>query len=130
MSPSSKILSCLAALSLCVSTVLGAYAAHGLEGALDAARLRAFQTAVEYQFYHGLGLLAVTMLAERFPRSTLLRLPGWLLLAGIVLFSGSIYATSLGAPRTLGLAAPVGGLAFIAGWLVLLLAVWRLPAAR
>jgi uncharacterized membrane protein YgdD (TMEM256/DUF423 family) len=125
MSPSNRFLLCFAAASLCAATALGAYASHGLGSALDAARLAAFATAVEYQFYHGLGLLAVTLLGERFPASDALQIAGWLLVAGTVLFCGSIYATTAGVSG-IGLAAPLGGLCFIAGWLVLAVAAWRL----
>jgi uncharacterized membrane protein YgdD (TMEM256/DUF423 family) len=129
MSPTIRFFACFAAAALGTAAMLGAYATHALEGTLDAARLRAFTTAIEYQFYHALGLLAVALLAERFPSERLLVIAGWLLAAGIVLFSGSIYATTAGVPGV-ATAAPIGGFSLIAGWLTLLAAAWRLPRAR
>ena len=85
----------------------------------------AFGTAVDYQFYHGLGLIAVAILMDRSPDSKLLRAAGWLLVIGVALFCGSIYATTFGAPASLGAAAPFGGTAFMAAWLVLGLGAWR-----
>ena len=125
MSPAGKTLLILAAVSLFIATVLGAWAAHGLDAVLEAQALESFRTGVDYQFFHGLGILAVAALGERYEPARQLRLAGWLFLAGTVLFSGSIYATSLGAPGGLGGAVPMGGLCFMAGWLVCAASVWR-----
>ena len=125
MSSAGKTLLILAALSLVIATALGAWAAHGLDAMLEPPTLESFRTGVDYQFFHGLGILAVAALAERYEPARQLRLAGWLFAAGTVLFSGSIYATALGAPGWLGSAAPVGGLCFMAGWLVCALGVWR-----
>ena len=125
MSLAGKTLLILAALSLFIATALGAYAAHGLDAVLEPAALASFRTGVDYQFYHGLGMLAVGALAERHDPARQLRLAGWLFAAGTVLFSGSIYATALGAPSWLGSAAPAGGLCFMAGWLLCAYGVWR-----
>lgn len=81
--------------------------------------LAAWHTAVQYHAWHALGLLAVGLL----PPSLWTKLSGGMLVAGIVLFSGSLYALALGAPRTLGVVTPIGGLAFILGWLAFALAV-------
>jgi uncharacterized membrane protein YgdD (TMEM256/DUF423 family) len=81
--------------------------------------LASLQTAVEYQFYHGLGLLAVAVLADRYPESRWLWLAGWLFIAGSVLFCGSLYATTLGGVAALGPLTPVGGIAFIGAWIAL-----------
>ena len=120
-----KILLVIAALSLFEATALGAWAAHGLDAVLEPRALESFRTGVDYQFYHGLGILAVAALGERYEPARQFRLAGWLFAAGTVLFSGSIYATALGAPGWLGSAAPVGGLCFMAGWLVCAYGVWR-----
>ncbi|WP_428100773.1 DUF423 domain-containing protein [Candidatus Rariloculus sp.] len=125
MSLVGKILLAVAALSLFVATALGAYAAHGLDAVLEPRALETFRTAVDYQFYHGLGMLAVAALGERYEPAWQLKLAGWLFAAGTVLFSGTIYATALGAPDWLGSATPAGGLCFMAGWLVCAYAVWR-----
>jgi uncharacterized membrane protein YgdD (TMEM256/DUF423 family) len=118
LAPGSKALLLIASLSLGAATALGAYASHGLAAAVDADTLRAVLTAIDYQFYHSLGLIAVVLVGERAARATAWRLAGYCFVAGIVLFSGSIYATAAGAPDWLGGAAPLGGLTFIAGWLV------------
>lgn len=113
------------ALVLFLGTGLGAYGTHAVQGAVDAAQWSAYETAVDYQFYHGLGMVGAGILAIRFPDSRLIAWSGWVLLAGIVGFSGSIYATTFGAPETTGALAPLGGLAMMAGWLLLAAGAWR-----
>ena len=92
---------------------LGAFGAHGLKVRLSPDMLGLWHTAVQYHAWHALGLLAVGLSIE----SIWARAAGWLLVAGILLFSGSLYALALGAPRGLGIVTPLGGLAFIAGWI-------------
>jgi uncharacterized membrane protein YgdD (TMEM256/DUF423 family) len=106
----------LAAICLLLATALGAYASHGLEAMLAPRAIESFETAVEYQFYHGLGLLAVALLADRYPRSRWLKVSGALFVTGIVLFCGSLYATTLGGLTALGRLTPVGGVAFMGAW--------------
>ncbi len=108
-----------AALSLLLATLLGAYGTHGLRDSLSAAAWDSYATAVQYQFYHGLGLIGTTLVAQRYPASKLIAMAGWLLLTGVILFCGSIYATTFGAPASVGSVAPIGGLAFMLGWLSL-----------
>jgi uncharacterized membrane protein YgdD (TMEM256/DUF423 family) len=122
MSIVSRMLLCAAAVLLLVATAMGAYAGHGLEGVLTPRALASLQTAVEYQFYHGLGLLAVAVLADRYPESRWLKLAGFLFIAGIVLFCGSLYATTLGGIAALGPVTPVGGIAFMGAWVALAVA--------
>ena len=117
-------------LVLFAATALGAYGTHGVQGVVDAARWSAYEVAVDYQFYHGLGIIAAGILADRLPDSRLVAWSGWVLLAGIAGFSGSIYATTFGAPVAVGALAPLGGLAMMAGWLLLALGVWRAGRAR
>ena len=100
---------------LAAATIGGAFGAHALQARWPAERLDIYETAVRYQFYHGLGLLAVG-LAGRAIEAALLRWAGALILSGIVCFSGSLYALCFGAPRALGVVTPLGGLALIAGW--------------
>ena len=83
----------------------------------------AYERAVEYQFYHSLGLIGTILLAAKHPDSRLIALSGWLLIAGIILFCGAIYATSFGAPAIVGAVAPIGGTAFMAGWLALTIGI-------
>jgi uncharacterized membrane protein YgdD (TMEM256/DUF423 family) len=105
----------LAAVLLALATVIGAMSAHGFKPHLSADRYEVLQTAVHYQFVHALGLLGLGLLLDRMP-SSLLRLAGWLLFCGVLLFSGSLYLLVAGAPRLLGVLTPIGGLALIAGW--------------
>lgn len=114
-----------AAFLLFLATVFGAYGSHGLQGSLSASEINAYQTAVEYQFFHALGLMLATLLALRFPASYLIAASCWFLLIGIILFSGAIYATSFGAPAGFGAAAPIGGTAFMLGWLALGIGILR-----
>jgi uncharacterized membrane protein YgdD (TMEM256/DUF423 family) len=109
---------------LALATVCGAFGAHALKGQLSPERLQLWETAVRYQFLQSLGLLGVG-LAMRTSDGGLLRLAAALLLAGVVLFSGSLYGLALGGPRLFGVLTPLGGLAWIAAWLVFAWAVWR-----
>jgi uncharacterized membrane protein YgdD (TMEM256/DUF423 family) len=114
----------LGAAALLLATVIGAYGTHALAGTVPAATWNAFGTAVDYQFYHGLGLLFVAALTERQPQRWSFRAAGVLLVAGIVLFCGGIYATALGAAPVVGMAVPLGGTAFMAAWLALASGAW------
>jgi uncharacterized membrane protein YgdD (TMEM256/DUF423 family) len=105
----------LAAVLLALATLIGAVGAHALKGHLSSERYEVLQTAVHYQFFHALGLLALGLLLERLPRRAL-RIGGWLLAAGVLLFCGSLYLLLAGAPRLIGVLTPIGGLALIAGW--------------
>ena len=113
------------ALVLFGATGLGAYGTHAVQGVVDAGQWSAFETAVDYQFYHGLGIVGAGILGHRFPDSRLIAWSGWVLLAGVVGFSGSIYATTFGAPQAIGAVTPIGGLAMMAGWLLLAAGAWR-----
>jgi uncharacterized membrane protein YgdD (TMEM256/DUF423 family) len=109
---------------MAVATVVGAMGAHTLKGHLAADRYAVLQTAVLYQFIHALGLLLIgALLARRADR--LLRMAADLLLAGVLLFSGSLYLLLAGAPPAFGVLTPVGGLCLIGGWCLAALAFWR-----
>jgi uncharacterized membrane protein YgdD (TMEM256/DUF423 family) len=114
-----------AALLMAVAVAFGALGAHALKARMAPEALALWQTAVNYHAWHALGLLAVGMLMAHLPQTRALRLSGWWFIAGIVLFSGSLYALALGAPPKLGLVAPFGGVAFIAGWVTLAIGVAR-----
>ena len=124
MQSSARRFCMLAAVLLALATGIGALGAHALKGRLTADRYEVLQTAVHYQFFHALGLLGVGLLVDRMP-SRGLATAGWLLCAGVILFSGSLYALLAGAPRLLGVLTPVGGVALIAGWCVCALALLR-----
>ena len=121
-----KILLSYAGLSLLVATIGGAVGSHALTG-LDERALRSFSTAVEFQFFHGLGLIAVVLVVARGIGGRWLLLAGWLFVVGTELFCGSIYAATLGAPRGVLSVAPYGGVAFMVGWLLFAIGVWRSP---
>jgi uncharacterized membrane protein YgdD (TMEM256/DUF423 family) len=99
-----------------LSVALGAFGAHGLRGRLSAEMLAIFETGVRYGMYHTLALLVVSAAIGRLGDARLLVSAGWLFVAGIVLFSGSLYALALTGVTTLGAITPFGGLAFLAGW--------------
>ena len=107
----------LGSLNLALAVALGAFGAHGLKARLTAEQLAWWHTGCNYHFIHALGLLALGILAASRPDLTWSRGIGGCLLAGILIFSGSLYAMALGAPRWFGAITPIGGLAFIAGWL-------------
>ena len=124
MTPSARTLRVAAALMLALATIVGALGAHALKTRLTADRYEVLQTAVHYQFFHALGLLALGVVAER-ENGVLLRRAGALLLLGMLLFSGSLYVLLAGAPRWLGVVTPLGGVSLIAGWLLAALAFAR-----
>lgn len=117
----------LAALSGFFAVGLGAFGAHALKARLDDYALSVFQTAVHYHFYHSLSLLGVGLFCLYQPQSRLLLGSGVAFLLGIVVFSGSLYLLSVTGLRWLGAITPIGGLAFMVGWALLLAAAWRLP---
>ena len=100
-----------------IAVVLGAFGAHGLRDRIDAAKLASWHTAVSYQLFHSVVLLALALFADATGRA--LGASPWLFTAGIVLFSGSIYLLTLGSATWLWPATPLGGLVLIAGWLSL-----------
>jgi len=103
--------------------MLGAFGAHALRGRIDDAALQIWHTAVEYQMWHALALLCVSVMPLQATR--LRRVCSIAFVTGIVLFSGSLYALALGAPRWIGMLTPLGGVALIAGWVALGLALLR-----
>ncbi|HET8946103.1 MAG TPA: DUF423 domain-containing protein [Candidatus Polarisedimenticolia bacterium] len=100
---------------------LGAFGAHGLKSRVTADLLAVFETAARYHLVHALAIVAVAWVVERHPGACATA-AGWLFLAGIVLFSGSLYALVLTGVRGLGAITPLGGLLLIAGWILLALA--------
>lgn len=103
----------------------GAFGAHGLKARASAADLAAFETGAQYHMYHALALLAVAWASSQAP-SPLTTTAGWAFTAGILLFSGSLYFLGLTGSRALVLVTPMGGTAFLIGWLCLALAAYRL----
>jgi uncharacterized membrane protein YgdD (TMEM256/DUF423 family) len=106
------------AIALALAVAIGAFGAHVLQGRLDSYSMNIYERAVFYHFIHALGILIVAQRGGRV-------LVCWLLLAGIVLFSGSLYALALTGNRMLGAITPFGGMAFIAAWVLLAITEWR-----
>ena len=113
----------LGAISGALAVALGAFAAHGLRSRISADALATFETGARYHMYHALALLAVAWAIGRWP-SGWASAAGWLFVAGTVLFSGSLYLLAVTGVRALGAITPLGGLAFILGWLALAWAAW------
>jgi uncharacterized membrane protein YgdD (TMEM256/DUF423 family) len=105
-----------AAISLFLAVAFGAFGAHGLRGTISDASMAIYQTAVQYQFWHSLGLALVAVLASQYPAARSLRWAGWLLVAGILIFCGSLYVLVLAGLPWLGAITPIGGTAFLAAW--------------
>ena len=115
-----KLTLILAAVNGLLAVILGAFGAHGLKDKISANLLSAYETAVQYHFYHTFALLIVALLLLQAGHKASLQVSASLFLAGIVLFCGSLYLLALGGPSWLGPITPIGGLAFIGGWSALL----------
>ena len=118
----SRIFTVLGAITGGLGVVFGAFGAHMLRSVLDPEHLTVFETAVRYQMYHALGLIGVALLIDRtqqHPAQRLLQASGWSFLTGITLFCGSLYALTLTGLSWLGAVTPIGGIAFITGWVLL-----------
>ena len=123
MTTGARLLLGAGGLAALLAVALGAFGAHALKDRVAPEMLAAWHTGVEYQAYHALGLLAVGIAAIHLPASAVLKWSGGLMLAGIVLFSGSLYALALSGPSWLGAITPVGGVAFLAAWALFVAAV-------
>lgn len=121
----SRVLFLIAGISLMVAGMLSAYGFHGLPGKVPDAKIASWEWANRMQFYHSMGLILVGLLLERLPESLLLKAAGGLMLIGLVLFSGGIYAEILGAPPGVSAPVPAGGGSFMLSWLLLGIAGYR-----
>ena len=117
----SKLIIILAGINGFLAVSIGAFAAHTLRDRLSPELLDTFQTGVQYHMYHALGLFGIGLLMLNFPTSNLLRISAYLMIAGIVLFSGSLYLLSITGTRWLGAITPLGGLCFLSAWVLI---VW------
>lgn len=116
----------LASVAAALGVILGAFGAHALRARLSAADLEIYQTGVRYQMYHAFALFAAAWLLSRnAPRAGV---AAWLFLTGIVIFSGSLYLLVATGQRWWGAVTPLGGLCFIAGWILLALGAARMTA--
>jgi len=109
----------LGALSALTGVGMGAFGAHGLKAVISPEMLTVYQTGVTYQMWHALGLIAIALISQHAPDSKLLRWAGGLMFAGILLFSGSLYALALLNHTWLGMITPFGGVCFLVAWLLI-----------
>lgn len=124
-----RIFLLLAALAGFLGVGLGAFGAHALKRTLTPDLLAVFETGVRYQMYHAFALVAVAWAEGRW-RARVFRFAGWLFVAGILVFSGSLYALAITGVKSFGAVTPLGGLAFLAGWAALAWGAWRATDAR
>jgi uncharacterized membrane protein YgdD (TMEM256/DUF423 family) len=122
---SDRLFLALAANFGALGVALGAFGAHALRDRLGPDMLAIFETGVRYQVYHAFALVAVFAALLKWPASSLLAASGWLFVAGIIIFSGSLYILALSGVRTWGAVTPLGGVALIAGWTCLLVVAVR-----
>jgi len=125
MNSTAKLFLVFGAATAMLAVILGAFGAHALRAKVPADLLAVYNTGVQYHFWHALGLLAIGLVALHLRDSALLAWAGWLMLAGIVLFSGSLYVLAVTGVRWLGAVTPFGGTAFIAAWALFAWAVVR-----
>lgn len=114
-----KLFLILGAINGFLAVALGAFGAHGLEGKLPEKYIKTWHTGVNYQMFHTVGLFVIAFLVDKVGSIGLLSTAGWLFLIGIILFSGSLYVLSVTQISVLGAITPLGGLAFLGGWLLL-----------
>ncbi len=117
-----KVFLILGALNALLSIALGAFGAHGLEGKLSEHMMDVYRKAVQYHMMHSLGLIFVALLSERLTGTNLVNWAGWVMLAGIIIFSGSLYVLSMTGISALGAITPIGGIAFLISWFLIILA--------
>jgi uncharacterized membrane protein YgdD (TMEM256/DUF423 family) len=115
----------LGAINAFLAVAAGAFAAHGLRSRLEPRMLEVFETGARYQMYHALALIAVGVLAGRLD-SAVVSAAGWCFLAGIILFSGSLYALTTSGMTRLGMITPIGGTLFLVGWALVAVAAARM----
>jgi uncharacterized membrane protein YgdD (TMEM256/DUF423 family) len=120
-----KVFMIIGSLNMLLSVALGAFGAHGLKARLSADMLDVFKTGVQYHMVHALGILLIALFAEKLGESSLALWSGWIMFAGIVLFSGSLYALSTTGIKVLGAITPLGGLCFLTAWVLLAVAALK-----
>ena len=121
----SKLFFILGSINAATAVTMGAFGAHFLKTKISEDMLSVFQTAVQYHFYHSLGLLTVGLMTIYFKPEKYLKIAGWMMLIGIILFSGSLYILSITNTRWLGMITPFGGFAFIISWVYIAISVWK-----
>ncbi|AHD04494.1 DUF423 domain-containing protein [Paenibacillus larvae] len=120
-----KIFLLLGSINAFLSVALGAFGAHILKSRIPANMLANYETGVQYHMAHALGLILVAILADKLGQGGLITWAGWALFIGIIFFSGSLYVMALTGVRTLGAITPIGGMAFLTGWILLAVSSFR-----
>ncbi len=120
----------LGSINALLVVLIGAFGAHGLKARLTVENMAIFQTGVQYHFYHAVGLILVGLIATQLSSPPYLRWSAWLMVMGIILFSGSLYALAFDGPRFFGPVTPFGGLSFMIGWFTLAVVVAKLLKAK
>ena len=120
-----KLFLALGSINALLVVLIGAFGAHALKARLTVENMAVFQTGVQYHFYHAVGLILLGLIALQIPITPYLRWSGWLMLVGIILFSGSLYALSITNIRWLGMITPFGGMTFIIAWLMLTIGIMK-----
>jgi uncharacterized membrane protein YgdD (TMEM256/DUF423 family) len=116
--PMHRMFAALAGVSGFLAVAMGAFGAHAVRARITPELMAVYERGAQYHLFHTLALLGVALLAAR-GASSLLKLSGWMFVAGIVIFSGSLYALALSGQRWLGMITPFGGVSFLLGWLLL-----------
>ncbi|CAD2072016.1 DUF423 domain-containing protein [Phocicoccus pinnipedialis] len=122
-----KVLIIVGAINALISVACGAFGAHGLEGKLSEHYLQVWETACRYQMYHGLGIILIGVL-KHMTGIQLFGTAGWIMLVGIILFSGSLFVLALSGVKILGAVTPIGGVFFIASWVMVIIGALKIPA--
>ena len=120
-----KLFLILGSINAATAVSMGAFGAHSLKTKISEDMLSVFKTAVQYHFYHSLGLLIVGLLTIYLKPEKHIKIAGWMMFIGIILFSGSLYILSSTGIRWLGIITPFGGIAFILSWIYVVIAVWK-----
>jgi uncharacterized membrane protein YgdD (TMEM256/DUF423 family) len=126
----SKVFLILGSVNAATAVSMGAFGAHFLKTKIPEDMLFVFQTAVQYHFYHSLGLMVIGVLTIHIKPEKHLGIAGWIMFIGIILFSGSLYILSTTAARWVGMITPFGGIAFIVSWVFIAIAVWKWSATN
>jgi len=123
MPQTAKVFLILGGFNAALVVLLGAFGAHGLKARMTTEMLAVYQTGVHYHLFHALGLVALGLVATQISDSAYLRWSAWLMLVGIILFSGSLYVLSVSGLHWLGMITPFGGISFIAAWILFVIAI-------
>ncbi len=120
-----KLFILLGSINALVAVALGAFGAHGLEGKISERMIEVWKTGVTYQMFHAIALLIIGLLIGKFPEASAFTWAGWVMFLGIILFSGSLYALSTTGIKIFGPITPLGGLAFLVSWVLLMIGAVR-----